>query len=128
MLNNSEAFSSFSVNDLAAAKEFYGETLGLDVREEPEGLALNLDGVSVFLYPKKDHAAATFTVLNFKVADIDATVDELKSKGVKFEEYDLPDLKTDEKGIFRGENEPGKGPTIAWFADPAGNIISVVQE
>lgn len=129
MLKNNKNFSSFSSNDLDKAKEFYGETLGLQVEEQPEGLSLTLGGGSnVFIYPKKNHEPASFTVLNFLVADLDKTVDELTANGVEFEQYDLPEMKTDEKGIFRGENAPGKGPNIAWFKDPAGNIISVVQE
>jgi predicted enzyme related to lactoylglutathione lyase len=123
MLKDAKAFSSYSVNDLAAAKRFYGETLGLSVDESPEGLSLNIaGGPAVFLYPKPNHEAATFTVLNFHVDDVDAAVDELVKRGVRFEQYDLPGLKTDAKGIARGE-----GPTIAWFKDPAGNILSVVH-
>lgn len=118
-----ESFSSFSVRDLAAAKRFYGETLGLDVAEQPEGLELKIGGTSIFLYPKPNHTPATFTVLNFPVNDVDQTVDELTRRGVKFEHYDMPDLKTDAKGISRDE----RGPTIAWFTDPDGNILSVLK-
>ena len=125
MLGEAKAFSSFSINDLSAAKDFYGRILGLKVEETPEGLSLSLSGgTSVFLYQKPNHTAASFTVLNFPVSDVDKAVDELKSRGVKFESYDLPDLKTDEKGIARGN---GRGPTIAWFKDPAGNILSVLK-
>lgn len=125
MFADSKAFSSFSVNDLKKAKEFYGNTLHLKVSESPEGLELKVPGgASVFLYPKPNHTPATFTVLNFPVDDIDKAVTELKGVGVKFEHYDLPGIKTDSKGIARG---PG-GPTIAWFKDPAGNILSVLQE
>jgi catechol 2,3-dioxygenase-like lactoylglutathione lyase family enzyme len=125
MLAGSKAFSSFSVDDLAKAKEFYGGTLGLDVSEEQEmGLGLRLaGGTQVFIYPKQDHAPASFTVLNFPVDDVDAAVDELGQAGVRFERYDQDELKTDEKGVFRGE-----GPTIAWFKDPAGNILSVLAD
>jgi len=123
MLQNAKTFSSFSVDDLNRAKQFYGETLGLKVSEQPEGLELDLEGGKVFLYPKRDHAAATFTVLNFIVDDVDATVEELSGRGVKFEHYDMPDLKTDAKGIARDE----RGPTIAWFKDPAGNFLSVLK-
>jgi len=124
MFRNAKAFSSFSVNDLGAAKEFYGQTLGLNVEETPEGLSLQFTGAgAVFLYPKPNHEAATFTVLNFPVDDVEGTVAELKKRGVRFESYDLPDLKTDENGIARGNN----GPTIAWFKDPAGNILSVLE-
>lgn len=122
-LATARAFASFSVNDLERAKRFYGQTLGLEFWEMPEGLQLHITGGSeIFLYPKPNHVAATFTVLNFPVNDIDQAVDELKAHGVQFEHYE-GDLKTDPKGIFRGA-----GPTIAWFKDPAGNILSVVQQ
>ena len=120
---DARSFSSFSVNDLQKAKEFYGEKLGLDVAETEEGLELNTDHNAIFIYPKSNHTAASFTVLNFPVEDIDAAVDELNALGIKLEHYDLPDIKTDERGIARGP----KGPTIAWFKDPAGNILSVVE-
>jgi predicted enzyme related to lactoylglutathione lyase len=121
---DAKAFSSFSVNDLEKAKEFYGETLGLKVTELEEGLELKLaGGITVFLYPKPNHTPASFTVLNFPVKDIDEAVDEITTLGLHLEKYDLPDLKTDKKGIMRGN-----GPQIAWFKDPAGNILSVVQE
>lgn len=121
---DAKAFSSFSVNDLDQAKEFYGQTLGLKVTELDEGLELNLAGGStVFLYPKPNHTPASFTVLNFPVKDIDEAVNEITTLGLRLEKYDLPDLKTDKKGIMRGN-----GPLIAWFKDPAGNILSVVQQ
>ena len=120
---DARSFSSFSVNDLQKAKEFYGEKLGLDVAETEEGLELNLDHNAVFIYPKPNHTPASFTVLNFPVDDIEAAVDELNALGIKREHYDLPDIKTDERGIARGP----KGPTIEWFKDPAGNILSVVE-
>jgi predicted enzyme related to lactoylglutathione lyase len=124
MFRDSGAFSSFSVTDLNKAKAFYGKTLGLDVSELPEGLQLNLaDGFNVFLYPKPNHTPATFTVLNFAVDDIDKAVDELNSLGIQLEKYDQAEIKTDAKGIMRGN-----GPHIAWFKDPAGNILSVVEE
>ena len=123
MFRDAEPFSSFSVNDLSKAKTFYGKTLGLDVSELPEGLQLNLaDGFNVFLYPKPNHTPASFTVLNFAVKDIDKAVDELNSLGIRLEKYDQAELKTDAKGIMRGN-----GPQIAWFKDPAGNILSVVD-
>lgn len=125
MLGSAKAFSSFSVPDLAAAKDFYGTTLGLKVKETPEGLSLELTGIAVFLYPKPDHQPASFTVLNFLVGDVEQTVDELTRRGVTFEQYDLPDLRTDAKGIFRGTEGPS---AIAWFKDPAGNILSIVSE
>jgi catechol 2,3-dioxygenase-like lactoylglutathione lyase family enzyme len=125
MFKDVKAFSSVSVNDLTAAKSFYSDILGLKVDEMPEGLALQLaGGGAVFLYPKQNHEPATFTVLNFEVEDVDGTVAELKKRGVQFEHYDMPDLKTDAQGIARGNG----GPTIAWFKDPAGNILSVLHE
>lgn len=126
MLGESKAFSSFSINDLAAARKFYTEVLGLDVEHMPQGLSLRLaGGGSVFLYAKPNHTPASFTVLNFRVDDVDTAVAELKKRGVTFEVYDLPDLKTDANGIARGGE--GRGPTIAWFKDPAGNILSVLK-
>jgi catechol 2,3-dioxygenase-like lactoylglutathione lyase family enzyme len=125
MLENSKAFSSFSVNDLKRAKEFYGKTLGLDIEEKPEGLELDLQGTNVFIYPKPNHVPATFTVLNFAVDNVESTVGELKKKGIQFENYNTKDLKTDDKGIAHGG--PGKGPTIAWFKDPDGNFLSVMS-
>lgn len=128
MLHDSKAFSGFSVDNLGKAKAFYSETLGLEVTEQ-EGMGLSLhliSGAEVFIYPKPDHQPATFTILNFPVEDIDATVDELAARGVQFEHYDSEQLKTDEKGICRSP-DPSKGPTIAWFRDPAGNILSVLH-
>jgi catechol 2,3-dioxygenase-like lactoylglutathione lyase family enzyme len=124
MFKDSKAFSGFSVDDIAKAKEFYGGTLGLDVTEENGLLGLQLaSGASVFVYPKDNHEPATFTILNFPVPSVDEAVDELTKRGVTFEQYDFPGLKTDEKGIARGQ-----GPDIAWFKDPAGNILSVLKE
>ncbi|GAB7106564.1 hypothetical protein JCM4814A_48780 [Streptomyces phaeofaciens JCM 4814] len=121
MFGTTKAFSSFSVNDLEAAKEFYGETLGLRVSVENDLLTLHLAGDrDIMVYPKSDHTPATYTTLNFPVDDIEAAVDELSGKGVRFERYDH--LEPDDKGIFRSE-----GPLIAWFTDPAGNVLSVVQ-
>jgi catechol 2,3-dioxygenase-like lactoylglutathione lyase family enzyme len=121
------AFSSFSVNDLDKAQQFYGETLGLDVEKTPEGLMLNLPGGSTtFIYPKPNHTPATFTILNFPVNAINEAVDELTKRGIKFENYDEP-MKTDEKGIFHG-GDKGNGPNIAWFKDPAGNFLSVLED
>ena len=123
MLGDSKAFSGFSANDTEKAKEFYGRTLGLKVSETNGLLTLHLAGGSnVLIYPKPNHTPATFTVLNFPVDDVDQAVDELTKRDVRFEIYDLPDLKTDKKGIMRGN-----GPTIAWFKDPAGNILSVIE-
>jgi catechol 2,3-dioxygenase-like lactoylglutathione lyase family enzyme len=119
-------FSSFSTNDVVAAKKFYGETLGLTVSDEGAmGLNINLaQGVQVFAYPKADHQPATFTVLNFVVVNIDAAVSELTDRGVIFERYD--GMHQDEKGIARGR-DANRGPDIAWFKDPAGNILSIIQ-
>ena len=127
MFKDTPAFSSFSVDDLPKAKEFYGETLGLHVTETKEGLEVKLKGAALFIYAKPDHIPATFTVLNFAVEDIDAAVDALKEKGVALENYDMGKMKADEKGIYRGR-AARQGPDIAWFKDPAGNVLSVVQE
>ena len=125
-LSFSEAFSSFSVNDLKKAEEFYAEKLGVEVEEQEQGLKLTFDdGNNVFIYPKSDHKPATFTVLNFPVEDIDVAVDKLTGLGVKFESY-KGEMETDEKGIFRGADK-GEGPNIAWFKDPAGNFLSVIE-
>jgi len=126
MIDTDKAFSSFAVDDRDAAKRFYGETLGLEVTEEDNDLLLSLrvgGGSAVMVYAKPDHEPAGFTVLNFPVGDIESTVDELAGRGVEFERYEGTDLATDEKGIFRGG-----GPTIAWFKDPAGNVLSVIQD
>lgn len=124
MLRASNAFGGFSVNDVPAAMKFYGDTLGLKVSEDHGIMTIHLsNGGSVIAYPKENHAPATFTILNFPVADVDKAVDELAGRGVKFEHYDMNDIKTDAKGIMRGN-----GPTIAWFKDPAGNILSVIDE
>lgn len=124
MLRASNAFSGFSVSDVPAAMKFYGQTLGLKVSEDHGIMTINLsNGGSVIAYPKENHEPATFTVLNFPVPDVDKAVDALAAKGVKFERYDMKDIKTDAKGIMRGH-----GPTIAWFKDPAGNILSVLDE
>lgn len=130
MFTYTNTFSSFSVDDLEKANAFYGETLGVDVREEDGmGLSLHLEGGAIaFVYPKKDHQPAAFTVLNFEVEDIESAVTDLKSLGVRFEHYDLGNgAVTDEEGILRGR-AAGQGPDIAWFKDPAGNVLSVLQE
>ncbi len=120
MLSHSPAFSGFSVDDLAAARTFYADTLGLEVRDDHGMFTLQIEGGHpVLVYPKPGHQPATFTVLNFPVADIDAAVDELVGRGVSFEHYDFVE---DPRGIQRG-----RGPAIAWFTDPAGNILSVLQ-
>jgi catechol 2,3-dioxygenase-like lactoylglutathione lyase family enzyme len=118
-----KSFSSFSTNNLEEAKKFYGETLGLKVSQNEMGLLeLHTAGdVTVLIYPKPNHVPATFTVLNFPIENIDKTVDELVKQGVVFEHYDEANLKTDDKGICRGK------PNVAWFKDPAGNILSVIE-
>ena len=121
------AFSSFSVNDLNKAKEFYGRTLGLEINETKEGLSLVFEnGQNVFIYPKPDHQPAAFTVLNFPVNDITDAVHKLAGLGVRFESFD-GELKTDINGIFWGKRDK-KGPNIAWFKDPAGNFLSLVED
>jgi predicted enzyme related to lactoylglutathione lyase len=123
MFKDTPAFSGFSVDDIPRAKQFYGETLGLNVTDEMGGLALHLaGGGNVYIYGKDNHEPATFTILNFPVPDVEAAVDRLTEAGVPFEHYE-GELQTDEKGIMRGE-----GPTIAWFKDPAGNILSVLDQ
>jgi predicted enzyme related to lactoylglutathione lyase len=138
MFKDSKAFSGFSVDGLARAKQFYGETLGLDVTLDDMGLTLHLaTGADVFVYPKGEmHKPASFTILNFPVEDIDGAAEQLKAKGITFEQYDddmpIDDegdtarIKTDEKGIMRSDS-PEHGPSIAWFKDPAGNILSILQ-
>lgn len=125
MLKNAKAFSSFSANDMEKVKEFYSKTLGLTVRDNPMGvIELHLEsGNNIMIYPKPNHEPATFTVLNFSVDDVEKTVDELTAKGVVFEQYE-GQIKTDKKGISRDSG----GPLIAWLKDPAGNILSVLQE
>jgi predicted enzyme related to lactoylglutathione lyase len=125
MFRNTNAFSGFSVNDLEAAKEFYGQILGLEIDENPQGLILKIAGGNgTFVYSKADHVPATFTILNFPVDDIDKAVDALAGKGIVFEHYGKL---TDEKGIARGLAQK-QGPDIAWFKDPAGNVLSVLQD
>jgi len=127
MLKAQAAFSGFSVNDQAKAKRFYTEVLGLILESETMGLLFQLPGGGkVFVYSKEDHQPASFTVLNFAVTDIDEAVDELTKLGVAFERYDNMPGMQDEKGIARGR-AANQGPDIAWFKDPAGNILSVVQ-
>lgn len=123
MFTDTLAFSGFSVNDMTSAKRFYGDTLGLRVSEENGLLTLHIAGDrNVLVYPKRDHTPATFTILNFPVPDIEKAVDELTERGVVFETYQGTEVETDEKGIFRGG-----GPLIAWFKDPAGNTLSVLE-
>lgn len=123
MFASTKAFSGFSVDDIPRAKEFYGETLGLEVSEENGLLNLHIAGDrDTLVYPKPDHQPASFTILNFPVSDIEAAVDQLAERGIEFERYEGTEIETDEKGIFRGE-----GPLIAWFKDPAGNVLAVIE-
>jgi catechol 2,3-dioxygenase-like lactoylglutathione lyase family enzyme len=123
MFKDTKAFSGFSVDDIQKAKKFYGETLGLEVSETHGLLNLHLaGGTKVLIYPKPNHVPAAFTILNFPVDNIEEAVDRLTKSGVRFERYE-GNLQTDEKGVFRGG-----GPLIAWFKDPAGNILSVLEE
>ncbi len=129
MLKDSHAFSGFSVKDQAEAKKFYIETLGLEVEEDEMGLKIKIAGGNpIFVYPKENHEPATYTILNFPVDDIDSVVKELKSKGVTFDQFDMGGgAKTGEDGIMRGR-AAGMGPDIAWFKDPSGNVLSVLQD
>jgi catechol 2,3-dioxygenase-like lactoylglutathione lyase family enzyme len=125
MFKKTKAFSGFAVDDIAKAQKFYGQTLGLEVTEAHGMLTLHIaGGANVIIYPKPNHVPATFTILNFPVEDVDKAVAALKERGVRFESYAEKEIKTDEKGIHRGE---GQGPTVAWFKDPAGNILSVLE-
>ena len=120
MFKHTKAFSGFAVDDVPRAKAFYSDTLGLDVTEEYGMLTLHLAGDrATLIYPKPDHTPATYTILNFPVDDIDQAVDDLEARGVRFERYDG----SDDRGIMRDV-----GPYIAWFKDPAGNVLSVLQE
>ncbi|HET6755613.1 MAG TPA: VOC family protein [Jiangellaceae bacterium] len=124
MLANSKAFSGFSVNDVSEARKFYEATLGLRVSEDNGMLTLHIaGGRDILVYPKDDHTPASFTILNFPVDNVESAVDELTRRGVRFERYPGMDADMDEKGIFRGG-----GPLIAWFTDPAGNVLSVIED
>ena len=124
MLRDSQAFSGFSVPDTEAARTFYTEALGLEVTEQNGILTLHLGGGHrAIAYPKADHQPAGFTVLNFPVPEVEAAVDELTARGVRFEHYEGTPMETDAKGVFRKG-----GPLIAWFTDPAGNVMSVIQD
>jgi catechol 2,3-dioxygenase-like lactoylglutathione lyase family enzyme len=123
MFGNTKAFSGFAVDDIEKAKQFYAETLGLEVTEENGMLTLHIAGDRpILVYPKPNHTPASFTILNFPVDDIEPAVDQLGARGVVFERYEGTPAATDEKGIFRAG-----GPLIAWFTDPAGNVLSVVE-
>jgi catechol 2,3-dioxygenase-like lactoylglutathione lyase family enzyme len=124
MFANSKAFSGFSVNDVSEARKFYEATLGLPVSEDNGMLTLHIaGGRDILVYPKDDHTPASFTILNFPVDNVESAVDELTRRGVRFERYPGMDADMDEKGIFRGG-----GPLIAWFTDPAGNVLSVIED
>jgi len=125
MFRGNRAFSSYSVDDLDAAHDFYTDKLGLTAEKSQMGtLEVKLDGgQGLMLYPKPNHEPATFTVLNFIVPDIEKAVDDLTAAGIEMEQYDIPDINQDAKGIARDAN----GPAIAWFKDPAGNIIAVLE-
>ena len=124
VLADAKAFPSFSVDDIGRARSFYRDTLGLTVADRMEGLELDVgDGNKVFIYGKPNHTPASFTVLNFPVDNVERAVERLGASGVRFEHYDMPGIKTDDRGIARDTG----GPAIAWFKDPAGNILSVLQ-
>ena len=127
MFKDTKAFSSFSVDDMQKAKKFYGQTLGLEVSESYGGRILEIHIVgrrNTVIYSKDNHTPATFTILNFPVDNLEQTMDDLTKRGVRFEIYNEGDVKTDEKGI----SISGEGPKIAWFKDPAGNVLSVLEE
>ena len=126
MFKDTKAFSSFSVDDVQKAKKFYSQTLGLEVSESYEGRLLELHiagGRNILIYPKANHTPATFTILNFPVDNLEQAMDDLTKLGVRFEIYNEGNLKTDEKGISLS----GDGPKVAWFQDPAGNVLSVLE-
>jgi catechol 2,3-dioxygenase-like lactoylglutathione lyase family enzyme len=124
MFKESKAFSGFSVDDVPRAKEFYGDTLGIEVSEANGMLTLHIAGDrDTLVYPKPNHEPASFTILNFPVSEIEPVVDALTERGVEFERYEGTELETDERGIFRGG-----GPPIAWFKDPAGNVLAVIEQ
>jgi catechol 2,3-dioxygenase-like lactoylglutathione lyase family enzyme len=129
MLKIISAFSGFSVPDITQAKHFYGEVLGLEVSEQPEGLEVKVAGAApIFIYPSPTNKPAMYTVLNFMVENIDTAVDELTGKGVAIEQYDMPQMKTDAKGVLRNDGSHPGPKAILWFKDPAGNILSLIQE
>ncbi len=121
------AFSGYSSDNIAACKVFYGDTLGITYDENMGGIGFKVGGQQVFIYPKDDHQPATFTVLNLVVPDIDVAIDELVAKSVMFLRYDTLPAQQDERGVLRGK-DVGMGPNIAWFEDPSGNILALVEE
>ncbi len=125
MFKDTKAFSGFSVDNLQKAKKFYGQTLGLEVSESNGLLKLHIaGGRNILIYPKANHTPATFTILNFPVDNLGQAIDDLTKRGVRFEIYNEGNLKTDEKGISLS----GEGPKVAWFKDPAGNVLSVLEK
>ena len=123
MIDPTQAFHGFAAPDIEAARAFYADVLGLEVEEENGMLRLHLGGgTPTLVYPKPDHTPASYTVLNFPVPDVEEAVDDLTARGVRFERYEGTPVETDEKGVFRGG-----GPLIAWFTDPAGNVLSVIE-
>ena len=125
MFKDTKAFSGFSVDNLQKAKKFYGQTLGLEVSESNGLLELHIaGGRNILIYPKANHTPATFTILNFPVDNLEQAIDDLTKRGVRFEIYNEGDVKTDEKGVSLSS----EGPKIAWFKDPAGNVLSVLEE
>jgi len=127
MFKNTKAFSSISVDDVKITKKFYGQTLGLEVSGSYGGRLLELhiaDGTKILIYPKANHTAATFTILNFPVVNLGQAMNDLTKRGVRFEIYNEGDVKTDKKGVSLSD----EGPKIAWFKDPAGNVLSVLEE
>ena len=128
MFQDAKAYSGFSTNDIPKTKDFYGRVLGLEVSEDYGMLRIKLgSGATVIVYPKADHTPASYTMLNFPVQDVDAAVRDLVSQGVVMEQYNNKDMPQDANGVLRGI-KVGMGPDIAWFKDPAGNILSVLQE
>jgi catechol 2,3-dioxygenase-like lactoylglutathione lyase family enzyme len=128
MFGDNKAFSSFSVDDLDKAEQFYADVLGVGVEKNDIGLTLKFAGGNkIFIYPKPDHRPATYTALYFPVEDIDAAADKLVAAGIVLEQYDMDELKQDERGVFHSQ-DVSQGPSIAWFKDPAGNILSIIEE
>lgn len=126
-MNIIAAFSGYSSNEIDACRVFYGEVLGLELTENMGGIGFTVHGQQVFIYPKDDHQPATYTVLNLVVPEINAAIDELVGNGVTFERYTSMPADQDERGVMRGK-AAGMGPDIAWFKDPAGNILALIEE
>lgn len=127
MFDLTKSFSSFAVNDLQAAKEFYGQTLGLGVTVDTMGMTVALtEDKHLFVYEKADHQPAGFTILNLAVNDIDQAADQLIAAGVTFEHYDMGPMELDDRGVFHSD-DPTLGPSIGWFKDPAGNVLALIE-